>query len=709
MLAALAVVASLAAGPVTFTRDVAPLIARHCGECHRAGGAAPFSLTTYAEVRRRATLIVDATRRRYMPPWMPDPAGHASAAFQGMRRLSDDEIGLIGRWAQDGFIEGSALDLPRPRPMAPSGAWTLGVPDLIVAAEPFALAAEGGDVFRTFVAKVPETQVRYVRAFEFRAGAGGAVHHANIKIDRTDSSRALDRAEAGPGYEGAGGRGALFPDGHFLGWTPGQSPRVTPDGLVWTLPPGADVVFELHMVPTGRTEAVQASIGLYFADQPPTRLPVMIRLGRQDIDIPAGRNDYVSEDSYVLPAAATVLALQPHAHRLATRMRGWATLPDGTTRPLISIPRWNVSWQDTYVLRDPLRLPAGSRLSMSFTYDNSSDNPGNVSPPRRVTFGQSTRFEMGDLWVQVMPDSEDERPRLFTDVAKVMLRADISGVETMLQVGPDDARLRTDLAFCYVEAGRLPEAVEQLRRATRLAPESAPTHHDLATLLLRQHLYDEARRELETVIHLQPDLFEAYVNLGVADFAQGRTASAIAWYERSLLIAADNATAHYDLAVAYDTLGNLVKARLHYERAATLEPGDVESQLGLARLLVRQGEAGAAAARYRQVVALAPRNAGALLDLAWILSTTSAVPAQAPHEAIDLAERALGLPEVDRPTALDVLAAAYAADGQVDQAIATARQALALVVSAGGAAELRDGIARRLASYERRRVTPPPR
>ena len=142
-----------------------------------------------------------------------------------------------------------------------------------------------------------------------------------------------------------------------------------------------------------------------------------------------------------------------------------------------------MSWQDTYELQRPLRLPAGTRLSLSFTYDNSASNPLSSSPPRRVTFGQTTRSEMGDLWVQLMPDSELERPRIFDDVSKMMLQADIAGVETMLEVGPDDARLRTDLAFCYVEAGRLCRAVEQLRQAARLAPDSAPTHHDLATLL----------------------------------------------------------------------------------------------------------------------------------------------------------------------------------------------------------------------------------
>jgi tetratricopeptide (TPR) repeat protein len=707
MVAALVLAAGLAVAPVTFNSDIAPLLARHCAECHRPDGPAPFSLTTFAEARRRATLIVDATRRRYMPPWMPDEDYDASAAFERARRLSDPEIELFRRWAEEGFREGSSADAQASPRRAED--WSLGPPDIVVSAEPYLLDADGEDVFRTFVARVPLSTPRYVRAFEFRAGPGSPVHHANIKVDRTGSSRALDLAEPGPGYEGAGGRGALFPDGHFLGWTPGQSPRRAPDGLTWSLAPGSDVVFELHMMPTGKPQAVQATIGLYFSDEPPRQLPVMIRLGRQDIDIPAGRGDYVSEDSYVLPAAATVVALQPHAHRLATRMRGWATLPDGSTRPLISIPQWNMSWQDTYVLQHPLRLPAGSRVSMSFTYDNSAGNPRSPLPPRRVTFGQTTRSEMGDLWVQVMPDSLQERALIFDDVSKMMLRADIAGVETMLAVGPDDARLRTDLAFCYVEAGRLSDAVDQLRHATRLAPDSGPTHHDLATLLLKQHLYDEARAELEAAIRLRPDFSEAYVNLGVADFAQGRTAKAIEWYQRSLTLAADNPAAHYNLGVAYGTTGDFESAQRHYKRAVALAPQDDESLFGLARLLALNGRSAEATIRYRQLLTAAPLTTGALLDLAWILSTSQDSSVQDAPEAIRLAEQAMKLAQVDMPTCLDVLAAAYAADGQIARAIATARQALALVVTSRGAAELRQGIARRLGSYEKllERRTPP--
>ena len=65
----------------TFSRDIAPIISEHCAPCHRPGQAGPFNLLTYSDVRARARLIVDVTKRRYMPPWKPRPekAGRSAA------------------------------------------------------------------------------------------------------------------------------------------------------------------------------------------------------------------------------------------------------------------------------------------------------------------------------------------------------------------------------------------------------------------------------------------------------------------------------------------------------------------------------------------------------------------------------------------------------------------------------------------------------
>jgi hypothetical protein len=230
------------------------------------------------------------------------------------------------------------------------------------------------------VIPLPTEKRRYVRGLEFRP-CNRVVHHANIRIDRTPASRRFDTEDPAPGDDGLIAHSAGYPDGHFLGWTPGQAAPLLPKGLAWTLEPGADLVVELHMQPSGRSEIVQPSIGFFFGDDPPERTPAMLRLGRQNLDIPAGESRYRSTDSFVLPVDIEVHAVQPHAHYLAREVRGTARLPDGRVQPLIYVRDWDFRWQQFYRYATPFTLPKGTTLSMEFVFDNSAANPRNPSRP----------------------------------------------------------------------------------------------------------------------------------------------------------------------------------------------------------------------------------------------------------------------------------------------------------------------------------------
>ena len=201
----------------------------------------------------------------------------------------------------------------------------------------------------------------------------------------------------------------------------------------------------------------------------------MLRLGRQDIDIAAGRRDYVNADTYTLPVDVDALAVQPHAHFLAKEARAWATLPGGAVVPLIYIKDWNFHWQDVYTYAQPLALPKGTVIEMRYTYDNSAANRANPNrPPRRVTFGQTSASEMGSLWLQVVPRRPADLARLEQDFGPKILRDDIAGNEKWLEVEPRNAQLRAELAACYLEANRPADALTQLNEAVRLDPDSRP-------------------------------------------------------------------------------------------------------------------------------------------------------------------------------------------------------------------------------------------
>jgi len=159
----------------------------------------------------------------------------------------------------------------------------------------------------------------------------------------------------------------------------------------------------MHFHLSGKPETEKSLIGIYFADKPPNKhlfsvgLPALFGFGA-GIDIPPGEAQYTVHDSFTLPGDINVYSAIAHAHYLAKDMKATATLPDGSSKPLIWIKDWDFNWQDTYIYRKPFTLPRGTRLDVAITYDNSADNPHNpITPPRRALWGEQSFDEMGTV------------------------------------------------------------------------------------------------------------------------------------------------------------------------------------------------------------------------------------------------------------------------------------------------------------------------
>ena len=657
----------------TFTRDIAPIIFTNCVTCHNSGPHSPFSLETYKDVQPRAARIAAVTRSRYMPPWKPQ-AGYGGP-FVEARGLQEQEIDLIAQWVAGGAPEGDPRELPQ-TPHVHSD-WSFGLPDVVVRMpESFELPATGPDVFRNFVLPIPSSGVRYVKAVEFLSGTH-AVHHANMRIDETPESRRRDTADPSPGYDGLMAPSARYPDGYFLGWTPGQRPAMSPE-VAWTLKSGSDLVVQLHLKPTGTAEHVQVAVGLYFAADPPRLLPVMLRLGKQYMNIPAGEKNYVVTDSYKLPVDVDVHAVQPHAHYRAKKIEGLATLPDGQTKWLIRIPDWDFDWQDTYRYVEPIPLPKGTTLTMRYTYDNSATNPRNPQlPPRSVHWGQNSTDEMGDLWIQVVAHSKADLELLVREFRQKELREDILGYESVLAVTPDDISLHDDVALLYMATGRPNDALAHFSRSVRLAPNAAAAHFNLGTALTAVGRIDDAIAEYRRALALKPDYAIAHNNLGSMLIVKGDLERAKFHLSRALEIDPTRADAHNNLGklLAFD--GQTAKALTHLQRALELQPEYPDAHYNLGKVLLESGRAQDAADHFRTALALRPDWLPVLSETAWLLATNRAV--LDPAQAITFAERAVSLTHRRDAAALDSLAGAYASGGDFDKAVTAAEEALKLM------------------------------
>jgi Flp pilus assembly protein TadD len=298
----------------------------------------------------------------------------------------------------------------------------------------------------------------------------------------------------------------------------------------------------------------------------------MIRLGRQNIDIRPGDANYVVTDSFTLPVAADVLAVQPHAHYLAKDVRGTAVLPDGRVRPLITIPDWDFRWQQVYRYVTPLSLPAGTTLRMQYRYDNSADNARNPRrPPGRVIWGQRSADEMGDLWIQVLTRTERDLDRLMAALKPKAIAEDIIGYKARISAEPPALRapLHDDLALLYLESGAPEGAVEEFRRALALRPESAVSHFNLGTALLFAGREPEAIAAFEQALQRRPDYGLALNNLGGLLLRRGDLDGAFPYLERAARNDPGNGDAQQNFALLLRARGQRVAARERFQLAAS--------------------------------------------------------------------------------------------------------------------------------------------
>jgi tetratricopeptide (TPR) repeat protein len=422
----------------------------------------------------------------------------------------------------------------------------------------------------------------------------------------------------------------------------------------------------LHLRPSGKLEQVQASLALYFTDTPPERLPVMVRLTRQDLDIAGGDEHYVVRDRFTLPVDVELHTVQPHAHYLARRIAGTATRPDGTSVPLISIPDWDFNWQDVYHYAAPLRLPAGSVLAMEIAYDNSPGNPRNPStPPVHVGYGQQTSDEMAELWFQALPVRAADRPALIDGVLRKVLPEEIKGRQAMLRADPRNVALHDDLALMLADTG------------------------DLAG----------AEREFRASLDIMPDSAAARFNVGMAVLGTGDRAAARRWFAQALEADPLHGPSHFQLGLLQQAEGDLAGAADHFSSALGARPRDPDVLLAAGVVDAMRGERAGALQRLRGALAVRPEWANAQAALASVLATGDGLTPLDLREAVALAERANATTGRKNAAFLDILAGALAASGDLVRAVAAGREAVDIAERSGdkaAAAAMRS----RLAAWE---------
>lgn len=366
--------------PITYHARISRIVQTHCGDCHRAGGVAPFSLDTPQALGAHAAMIRRVVEAGRMPPWFAAPG----------------EPGKPSKWANDRTMPAADRDdllawLSGPRPLGDAGDapltrkhdadWLLGKPDVVFQLPaPVAVKAEGTMPYVQREVATGFTEDRWVQSIEVAPTDRSVVHHVLVFV------RAPGQAA-----------GSAFADelsGFFGIYVPGSSTLSYPEGFAKKIPAGARLGFQLHYTPNGRATTDQTRVGFRFAPGPPQHEVRVAAIANVLLSIPPRAADHVETARLPVGAEAKVLAFLPHMHLRGKAARFDLVGPDGRRETLLDVPRYDFNWQLYYRLAAPARVPAGSRMEFVGRFDNSTDNPANPDPGKRVRWGPQTHDEM---------------------------------------------------------------------------------------------------------------------------------------------------------------------------------------------------------------------------------------------------------------------------------------------------------------------------
>ncbi|MEZ5966180.1 MAG: redoxin family protein [Planctomycetota bacterium] len=375
----------------TFHRDVEPIVQRHCQDCHHRGGAGPFPLLDYDDVRDHGEMIGEVVARQLMPPWH---ASDAHGDFRNRRGLGVDERSVLDDWLRSGMAKGDVADAPPTRTFD-DGPWRIGTPDLVLELPgSVRLPADGVVPYKYLVFPLVVQAETWVEAVEILPSNRRVLHHANLAY-----------FELKKGYS---------PDGFITGFVPGGDPLVLDPGTAMRIPAGSVLGLQAHYVTTGKKESDRIRVGLRFPKTRVTRRAEVLVVTNTRFAIPPGAPAHRVAGARKVVADSTVIGMFAHMHLRGRDMTFVAHRPNAEPDTLLMIPNYDFDWQSSYRCHDgAVRLPAGTRVEVIAHFDNSRLNPFNPDASATVRFGQQTFEEM--MYGFVFCTRDDERLDLNVD------------------------------------------------------------------------------------------------------------------------------------------------------------------------------------------------------------------------------------------------------------------------------------------------------
>ena len=372
---------------VSYTRDVAPVLAEQCASCHREGGVAPFAMDSHTMVQGWSPMIREVLMTKRMPPGQID--AHVGD-FVNDRLLDDEAVRNIIAWADAGAAKDGDTD-PLAELTWPTSKWANGEPDLILDIPATTVPATGSGVFINTEVTIVMDEDRWLRGSQIVAGDRSALHHTVNRLDFPE--------EIGTRRGGFLGGSGNSDKASITAYVPGGTPDLNPPGVGGLVKAGSVVALNMHYTPNGRETVDRSQLGLWFypkGEEPKERMSgnCACVFPNTWTTIPAHDPNFQQTAFVVLAKDAELYSFLPHMHFRGKSMRFYADYPDGSREELINIARYNYNWQLSYTFAEPKFVPEGSKITAVAAWDNSAQNPANPNPDRNVDWGNESWDEM---------------------------------------------------------------------------------------------------------------------------------------------------------------------------------------------------------------------------------------------------------------------------------------------------------------------------
>ena len=367
-------------GQVTYNKDIAPILEKHCVSCHQDGEIGPMPLTNYLEVSSYATMIKFVTDTKLMPPFKAETH---SVKYINERSISNIEKAHIKAWIDAGLPEGTSTDSERSKIINDH---VTDYDTSFCMSESFEHYGIFYDQYQVFVLPTKFATGRVVKDIFFEPGNKEIVRAAQISLAPQGASRSKDKWDPRYGYYSFGNSSVYSSHPNWYSWMPNTAglELATDENLY--IPPNAEMLLHIHYGPYGQVQQDSSCIHLKFEEDNSASLllqnvPLASTHFLQDTFLISPGEKHRITSSVVLPISTELKSVTPYAHLLCRSWDVFAVLPDKSSIPLLSIKDWDFHWKEKYIFESAIQLPAGTKIYTTAIYDNTVRNPYNPADP----------------------------------------------------------------------------------------------------------------------------------------------------------------------------------------------------------------------------------------------------------------------------------------------------------------------------------------